>query len=342
MRQNRLFLSGCILFSLLVILSAVGIGSVTVSPRETIQIIVSRLSGIPAESAIPAYRVAIIADLRLPRVLLAFIAGAALSVSGAVMQSVLKNPLASSFTLGVSSGASLGAGTVILFGLTGAVHGLITVPAAGFAASLVTMLFLLRFSRSIDPSLGNNTIILSGMVLSLFLNAVLTLFSVLSADGLKNILSWQLGSFALRGIAPVSILFPVTVSGTLLVFSYRRELDILTFGSDDAASLGVPVRKTKNILILLASILTGCTVAFTGVIGFVDLTIPHIVRRVFGPAHRTLIPFSFLLGGSFMVLADLFCRTVYPPAELPIGAVTALLGAPVFAHIYLSSRRVNT
>ena len=342
MRKNRLFLSGCILFSLLVILSAVGIGSVSVSLRETIQIIVSRLSGISVDTGIPAYRIAIIADLRLPRVLLAFIAGAALSVSGAVMQSVLKNPLASSFTLGVSSGASLGAGTVILFGLTGAVHGLVTVPVAGFAASILTMLFLLRFSRAIDPSLGNNTIILSGMVLSLFLNAVLTLFSVLSADGLKNILSWQLGSLALRGTAPVIILFPVTVSGALLVFSYRRELDILTFGSDDAASLGVPVRKTKNILILLASILTGCTVAFTGVIGFVDLAIPHIVRRILGPSHRTLIPFSFLLGGSFMVLADLLCRTVYPPAELPIGAVTALLGAPVFAHIYLSSRRVNT
>lgn len=329
----------CVIFSLLVIFAAVGTGSIAVSPLETVQILVSRVTGTTADNSIPAYRIAIVADLRLPRVLLAFIAGAALSVSGAVMQSVLKNPLASSFTLGVSSGASLGAGTVILFGLTGALHGMITVPAAGFAASIITMLFLLRFARAIDPTLGNNTIILSGMILSLFLNAVLTLFSVLSADGLKNILSWQMGSFALRGTAPLFVLFPVAALGTLAVFSYRRELDILTFGSDEAASLGVPVRKTRNILILLASVLTGCTVAFTGVIGFVDLAIPHLVRRVWGPSHRTLIPFSFLLGGSFMVLADLLCRTVHSPAELPVGAVTALLGAPVFAHIYLSSRR---
>lgn len=339
MSKKRLFLLGSIFLSFLVILVATGSGSVAISPLETVQILMSRITAVPPDNSIPAYRIAIIADLRLPRVLLAFIAGAALSVSGAVMQSVLKNPLASSFTLGVSSGASLGAGSVILFGLTGAIHGLVTVPAAGFLASIAAIFLLLRFTRAVDPSLGNNTIILSGMIMSLFLNAILTLLSVLSADGLKNILSWQLGSFALRGTGPILVLFPVAVLGTLVVFSYRRELDILTFGSDEAASLGVPVRRTKNILILLASVLTGCTVAFTGVIGFVDLAIPHLVRRIWGPSHRTLIPFSFLLGGSFMVLADLLCRTVYTSAELPIGAVTALLGAPVFAHIYLASRR---
>ncbi len=339
MSKERLFLLICILFSLLTILTAVGTGSIAVPPGETVQILMSRITAVPPDNGIRAYRIAIIADLRLPRVLLAFIAGAALSVSGAVMQSVLKNPLASSFTLGVSSGASLGAGSVILFGLTGVLHGMITVPAAGFLASIIAMFLLLRFTRSIDPSFSNNTIILSGMILSLFLNAILTLLSVLSADGLKNILSWQLGSFALRGTGPLVVLFPVASLCTLIVFTYRRELDILTFGSDEAASLGVPVRRTKNILILLASVLTGCTVAFTGVIGFVDLAIPHLVRRVWGPSHRTLIPFSFLLGGSFMVLADLLCRTVYTSAELPVGAVTALLGAPVFAHIYLASRR---
>lgn len=339
MSNRSVFLLISAAASLVIIIAAVAIGSVAVSPIETISILVSRFTGIQMDPEIPGYRIAIVADLRLPRVLLAFIAGAALSVSGAVMQSVLKNPLASSFTLGVSSGASLGAGSVILFGLSGALHGMLTVPAAGFAASVLTVFLLLRFSRAIDPSLRNNTIILSGMILSLFLNAILTLFSVLSTDGLKNILSWQLGSFALRGMTPVYLLLPLTAAGTLAIFRYRRELDILTFGGDEAAALGVPVRKTKNTLVILASVLTGCTIAFTGVIGFVDLAIPHIVRRLWGPSHRTLIPFSFLFGGSFMVLADLFCRTVYPPAELPVGVVTALMGAPVFAHIYLSSRR---
>ena len=339
MKKTRFLLFASLLFSLIVLFVAVGTGSVFVSPKESFRILAHRLFSLPADSTIPAYRVAIIADLRLPRVLLAFIAGGALSVSGAVMQSVLKNPLASSFTLGVSSGASLGAGTVILFGFTGALHGFVTVPAAGFAISLLTVFFLLRFSRAIDPSFQNNTIILAGMILSLFLNALLTLFSALSTDGLKNLLSWQLGSFALKGYAPVLILAPIAALGSLAIFRYRRELDILTFGTDEAASLGVPVKKTKNILITIASILTGCTIAFTGVIGFIDLAIPHMVRRIWGPAHRTLIPFSLLFGGTFMVLADLFCRTALPSAELPVGAVTAILGAPVFAHIYLTSRR---
>lgn len=342
MKNTRILLLVSIFFSLAVLLVAVGTGSVFVSPGESLRILAHRLFAFPADESIPTYREAIVADLRLPRVLLAFIAGAALSVSGAVMQSVLKNPLASSFTLGISSGASLGAGTVILFGFTGAMQGFVTVPVAGFAMSVLTVFILLRFSRAIDPSLQNNTIILAGMILSLFLNAVLTLFSALSADGLKNLLSWQMGSFALKGYAPVVILAPIATLGSLAVFFYRRELDILTFGTDEAASLGVPVRKTKNILIILASILTGCTVAFTGVIGFIDLAIPHMVRRIWGPAHRTLIPFSLLFGGTFMVLADLFCRTVFPPSELPVGAVTAILGAPIFAHIYLSSRRRGT
>jgi len=177
------------------------------------------------------------------------------------------------------------------------------------------------------------------MVLSLFINALLTLFSSLSSDGLKNLLSWQLGSFALKGMTPPAILFPLVIVCSLILFAYRRELDILTFGTDEALSIGVPVRRTKNLLIVLSSVLTGCTVSFTGVIGFIDLAVPHIVRRIWGPAHKTLLPYSFLLGGAFMVLADLFCRTVYSPGELPIGAVTALLGGPVFAYIYLSSRR---
>lgn len=167
MSNRSVFLLISAAASLVIIIAAVAIGSVAVSPIETISILVSRFTGIQMDPEIPGYRIAIVADLRLPRVLLAFIAGAALSVSGAVMQSVLKNPLASSFTLGVSSGASLGAGSVILFGLSGALHGMLTVPAAGFAASVLTVFLLLRFSRAIDPSLRNNTIILSGMILSL-------------------------------------------------------------------------------------------------------------------------------------------------------------------------------
>lgn len=281
----------------------------------------------------------IIWSLRLPRVFLAFLAGASLSVSGAVMQSVLKNPLASSFTLGVSSGASLGAGLVILCGITLPFAGEFAVPLAGFIFSVLAIFAVMRFSRAIDPGLSNNTIILAGMVLSLFINAILTLLSALSKQEINRLIFWQMGSFALKGWTPVLILAPILAVGIVAIYFFSRELDIMTFSDDEASAIGVNVKRTRRTLVLLSSLITGCTIAFTGVIGFIDLAVPHIVRRIFGPAHRTLIPFSALTGGIFMVLADLLARTVIPPLDLPVGAITAALGTPFFAWVYVSSRR---
>lgn len=309
------------------------------SPAECLAILAHQLTGLPLPDAIPPSHAGIIWSLRLPRVLLAYIAGAALSISGAVMQSILKNPLASSFTLGVSSGASLGAGLVILGGVALPMAGFLTVPAAGFIFSLLAMYCVMRFSRAIDPHLENNTIILAGMVFSLFINAMLTMLSALSREEINRLIFWQMGSFALKGWEPVLILAPALAAGTLAVMFFSREMDIMTFGDDEAAALGVPVGRNKRILIALASVLTGCTVSFVGVIGFLDLAVPHMIRRLFGPSHRILIPFSALAGGTFMVLADLLSRTLIPPLDLPVGAITALLGTPFFAWIYFSSRR---
>lgn len=281
----------------------------------------------------------IVWDIRLPRVLLAWLAGAALSVSGAVMQSILKNPLASSFTLGVSSGASLGAGIVILFGAALPLAGILSVPAAGFIGSLLSIAFVMRFSRAIDPSLENNTVILAGMVLSLFVNAALTMLSALSKTEMSRLLFWQMGSFALRGWSPVAVLAPVLVISCAALILFRRELDIMTFGDDEATAIGVNVLAYKRFMIALTSVLTGCTIAFTGVIGFLDLAVPQIIRRLAGPSHRSLIPLSAILGGSFMVLADLVARLAIPPLDLPVGAITAALGAPFFAWVYFGSRR---
>lgn len=277
------------------------------------------------------------------------------------MQSILKNPLASSFTLGVSSGASLGAGLAITGALAlpaatalpgsipGAVAGAFfaalsafSVPLAGFVFSLLSVTAVMRFSRAIDPRLGNNTIILVGMVLSLFINALLTLLSALAREDMNRLLFWQMGSFALKGWSPVLILAPVTALCTAALLFLWRELDIMTFGDDEAASMGVPVRRNKRALVAIASVLTGCAVSFTGVIGFLDLAVPHMIRRLFGPSHRALIPFAVLSGGIFMVLADLLARTLIPPLDLPVGAITALAGAPVFCWIYFGSRKEHS
>lgn len=325
--------------SILVLILGTGAGSVFVPFAECARIIIHKMTGTPIPNDIADLHTGIIWGLRFPRVILAWIAGAALSASGAVMQSVLKNPLASSFTLGVSSGASLGAGIVILGGASLPLAASVSVPVAGIVFSLLAIIAVMRFSRAIDPRLENNTIILSGMVFSLFINAILTMLSALSKQDMNRLLFWQMGSFALKGWTPVLVLAPILTAATLALVFFRRELDIMTFGDDEAAALGVPVRRCKRILVAIASVLTGCTVSFAGVVGFLDLAVPHVVRRIFGPSHRTLIPFSVLFGGAFMVLADLLARTLIPPLDLPVGAITAILGAPFFAWIYITSRR---
>lgn len=334
-----------VIASAAVLVLATGFGSVFVPPADCSSIIFAKVFGTALPDTIPASRVGIIWSLRLPRVLLAFLAGGAISVSGAVMQSVLKNPLASSFTLGVSAGASLGAALVILGAGLGvpalaAISAFpLSVPVAGFAFSVLAIFLVMRFSRAIDPGLSNNTIILAGMVLSLFVNAILTLLSALSKEGINRLLFWQMGSFALKGWTPVFVVAPALALGTGVILLRSRELDIMTFSDDEATAIGVAVTRIRGELVVVASVMTGCAISFTGVIGFVDLAVPHMVRRILGPAHRIVVPFSALAGGILMVLADLAARTLIPPLDLPVGAITAIIGAPFFAYIYASSRR---
>jgi iron complex transport system permease protein len=276
----------------------------------------------------------IIWELRLPRTLLAFLAGGCLSVSGAAVQSVLKNPLASPYTIGVSAGASLGAGLVIISGAALSFAGGFTLPLAGFASALLTVGLVLGLSAAADKGLSNHTVILFGMVFSLFVSAVLTTISALFTEELKRITLWQMGSFALKGWPYVRLLLPFFLIGILGIARYTKELDILTFGEEEALSLGVEARKVKTRVFLFSAILTGGAVSLCGVIGFVDLIAPHAARRLVGASHRYVLPLSFFLGGSLMTASDLLARTAISPSELPVGAVTALMGAPFFLWIY--------
>jgi iron complex transport system permease protein len=275
-------------------------------------------------------------ELRLPRVILAFIIGGSLAVSGAVFQSVLKNQLASPYILGISSGASLGAALVMMGGI--ALAGPFTLPLAGFAFGLGTVFMVIAFASRLDKSLSNNTIILFGMVFSLFVNALLIVLISLFRKELRNLLAWQLGSFALRGWTYVRIMIPFLVLGLLGIIRYIRELDILSFGEEEALSMGVNARPVRKRLFFFASLLTGAAVALSGAIGFVDLIAPHAARRLAGSGHRQVIPLSFFFGGILMVAADLIARTIISPSELPVGAVTALIGAPFFAWVYFRGR----
>ncbi|MCL2574411.1 MAG: iron ABC transporter permease [Defluviitaleaceae bacterium] len=333
----KIIVAVCI--SLVTVVLGIAIGSVNIPPASILRIIAHNLFGAELPENISSSHASIVWSIRLPRALLAYVAGAALAVSGAVMQSVLRNPLASSYTLGVSSGASLGASLVIFLGVSLPVLSMLTLPILGFAFGLATILLVMGISRQMDARLENHTIILVGMVLALFVNAITTLMFGLFREGTQRMILWQMGSFAGRGWNTIFILAPVALIGIIAIFLRKRELDVMTFGEEQARAIGVNAGNVKMMLLIIAAALTGGTIAFVGIIGFVDLVAPHVVRKIFGSAHKVVIPMSAIFGGAFMVIADLAARTVTAPVELPVGAVTALIGAPFFAYVFFSKRK---
>lgn len=338
-KKNKSLMILSIPVVLLIICIGTSLGSSNISIGDIISIIGHKVFNLPLQAGIEAKDVSIIWSIRLPRVILAFLVGGALSASGAVVQSILKNQLASPFTLGISSGASLGVGLIIAFGVSFPFLGNFTMPTVGFLSSLITITLVLTFANKVDKSLSNNTIILAGMVFSLFFNAVLTTVTALFTEKMQAITMWQMGSFGMKGWSYVQAGLPFFIVGIIGVLIYCKEMDVLTFGENQAKSIGVEVEKVKKRLLLFIAILTGAAVSISGIIGFVDLIAPHMVRKVFGSKHTYVIPMSVVFGGSLMVITDLIARTIIIPSELPVGAVTALLGAPFFAYLYFKKSK---
>lgn len=325
--------------ALAVLLLGIGIGSVYVAPGDILTIIANRLFGTALPESLPASYPAMVLNMRLPRVILAFLTGAALAMSGTVTQSILQNPLASPFGLGISSGAALGAAIVIIFGLSATGLGTFLLPSVSLGFALLTMFFVILISSRLDRGVSNVTIILVGTVFSLFCSAIMNLMATSAPNYAERVQLWLLGSFSMKEWNAVWVLALAAVLGLIFFLFYARELDVMTFGEDSARAMGVDLLKIKRILLAAIAILTGAAVAFVGVIGFVDLIAPHIVRRWFGAAHKKVLPASALFGGTFLVLCDLAARTLLPAREIPIGAITALLGAPFFLYIFFAGRK---
>jgi iron complex transport system permease protein len=324
---------------LFILVLAIRQGSVYISLKDLFGIIGGHISGKGTPDGVEPMMDSIFWTIRMPRAVMAFLVGGALSMSGACMQALLQNPLASSYTLGVSSGASLGAALVLILEISIPVLSGFMLPFAGFVFGLATVVIALMLTSAIDRSVSNTTVVLIGMVLSLFVNGMMNLLSTLNADHSKQLILWMMGSFSARGWKHCAILFPVCVAGFVCLMLMSRKMDIMSFGDLQAQAMGVDAKKTKIVAILVCSLLTGVSVAFTGVIGFIDLAAPHVVRKIFGPSHKLVIPMSFIYGGAFMALCDLISRTLLSPREIPVGAVTALIGAPFFAYVFFASRR---
>jgi len=277
--------------------------------------------------------------IRLPRVLLAGLVGASLAIAGAAFQGLLKNPLADPYTLGISSGASVGAVMTIFFNISIPVVGLYALPTFSMIGAIITMVVVMSFAKIVDRSLKMETLILTGVIFSSFLGSLISLMIALSGEELRQVIGWLLGSVSMRGWPYVQMIIPFVIVGSLMLWTQRRELNVLLYGEERAKHLGVNVKRSKYLILVGGSMLTGAAVAVSGTIGFVGLVVPHMTRMIWGSDHRHLLPLSFLNGATLLIICDLVARTIILPRELPIGVITAFIGAPVFSYIFYKQRR---
>jgi iron complex transport system permease protein len=271
----------------------------------------------------------ILLELRAPRVVLGFLVGGGLALSGAVFQALLRNPLAEPYILGISGGAAAGAVLVLALGLAGAASWYL--PGAAFAGALLAILLVFGVAASAQRRLDVRVLLLSGVVVGAFFSAVIALVLALSdAPTVRGAILWMMGSLSGATWRVVGIVSLYTLPAALLLLGLARPLNLLALGEETASYLGTRVEGTKRVAYGVASLVAAAGVAFVGVIGFVGLVVPHAMRLLSGPDHRTLLPLSALAGGTFLVLADLLARTAFAPTEIPIGVITAFVGVPFF------------
>ena len=274
---------------------------------------------------------AIVMQVRLSRIVLAILVGACLGMAGAGFQGVLRNPLAEPYTLGVASGSSVGAALVMTLGLQTAL-GMWTVPASAFVSGLLTVLAVFLLARS-NGQMSVETLILSGVILQAFLGAFVTLMISMSDDEVNQILFWVLGSLSKRNWDHALLVLPFAALGLPVIAAFASAMNLMALGERHAAHLGVNVERTKLLVLLASTLVTAAAVSVSGVVGFVGLVVPHLVRLIVGPDYRLIVPLSVIGGGIYVVWADTLARTALSPKEIPLGVLTALVGAPFFAYL---------
>ncbi len=328
-----------VLFSLATMVTAlfcVCLGSVNIPLGDTLTGIWNTVWNLPIPDGVAK---SVIVFVRLPRILCVALTGAALSLCGAAMQGLLRNPLADGSTLGVSSGASLGAILAIALGLT--------VPGINYAAAMLmamafafgSLVFILALAYKLDHSLATNTIILIGVIFTMFAHSIISLIITFSGDKVKSIMFWTMGSLAGSNYQnALALVVALTIGGAVLLRS-ARELNAFAIGEDNARQVGVDVKRVKLRVLIAASALIGVCVAIGGTIGFVGLVIPHMMRMLVAPNHQRLLPASMFGGAVFLLVMDLVSRVILSPIELPIGVITSLVGSAVFVYIFYTTRK---
>lgn len=318
------------------ILVSARMGFIGVTSADIVNVLLAKLTGNLAfldgiDKVVPF----VIMEVRLPRILTAVLVGAGLAMSGVVYQGILLNPLADPYTLGISSGAAFGASLALLANLT--MLGLFSVPLFAFAGAVLT-LFVVLYLSTFNGQMSANTLILSGVIVGAILSAGISFIKYLADEQVAVIIFWLMGSFASRTWSDVMLVAVAVSIGLFLSLFYARDLNIMSLGSRSSDSLGVETKRVRQVLLISASMVTALCVSVSGIIGFVGLIVPHLMRFLVGPDNRKLLPASVLAGASLLLLADTFTRAVLP-AEVPIGVLTALLGGPFFCVIFRKRQR---
>lgn len=337
--RSRLYgIAGLALLLGVVIVIASAVGSTQIPVTSIWGILLSRLPFIDITPAwLPAAETIII-EIRLPRVLLAGLVGAALAVAGATYQGLFRNPLADPYLIGVAQGAALGAVVAFLLPVAWFGVGFGTVPLFAFTGALLSVTVVYTLAR-VGKTLPVTTLILAGVALGAFLAAIISYLIITSGEKMQGILFWLMGSFSLSQWSEIKFVLPYVVVGVAIILLYARSLNVMQLDEEQAQQLGINVERVKLILLVAATLITAAAVSFVGIIGFVGIIIPHAVRLIWGPDYRFLLPLSVLVGAIFLILADLIARTALAPTEIPIGVITALCGAPFF--LYLLRRRTK-
>ncbi|HKK94798.1 MAG TPA: iron ABC transporter permease [Anaerovoracaceae bacterium] len=328
----------CTILLIIIFIISTCLGSVNIPFSEIGDVILSLLN-IKDEASITYY--SILVHVRIPRIICVALEGAALSLCGAGMQGLLRNPLADGSTLGVSAGASLGAILAIAFGFNFSFFIGDTTMIMAMIGAYLSLMLILSIAYKLDYSLATNTIILVGVIFSMFASSIMSLLITFANDKVNNIIFWTMGSLSGADyMDALALLIATTICGAVIL-KHADELNAFAIGEENARNIGVDIRKTKLMILVFVSILIGVCVSIAGTIGFVGLVIPHITRMVFGPNHKRVLPASLFFGASFLMLTDLISRTLFSPRELPLGVITSLIGSVVFVYIFYKSREVK-
>ena len=318
------------------------IGTANIKVTDTIKIVSSKLpiigKYIDVSNISDSYKT-IILKIRLPRVLLGVLVGASLSSAGVAFQGMFKNPMADPYVIGISSGAALGAAIAIVTGMNIHFLGISSISFSAFIGALVSV-FLVYFISKVKNKVPVTNLLLSGIAIGQFFTSIMSFLMVIYSKDVQKIVFWTLGSLAGKGWEPfIKISIPTILSIIVLNF-FARDLNIMLTGEDSAQNLGVEVERIKIYILIICAFMTAMAVSVSGIIGFVGLIIPHIMRLIVGPDHRILLPSAALVGGIFMIFSDTIARTIISPVEVPVGIITALFGGPFFIYLLRKKKKV--